>query len=172
MSHQRPMTFLKATAFCLLSGAAFGVVSAVTLCLHAGMANEAIVSIPVSALFGMFVGALCAPIVASLFRKRAPSPLFGWMLLIVGAAVIALSFLGPNPGKRYLDGPLDLPTLMFCSAIVFVATALILSRIFPKLEDDPTSCTSCGYDLRGSVESARCPECGEPFDPADLDGQG
>ena len=29
-------------------------------------------------------------------------------------------------------------------------------------------CAECGYDLRGSIESARCPECGTPFDPARL----
>jgi len=29
-------------------------------------------------------------------------------------------------------------------------------------------CTQCGYDLRGSLEQARCPECGMPFDPSCL----
>ena len=29
-------------------------------------------------------------------------------------------------------------------------------------------CEKCGYDLRGSIEVARCPECGTPFDPSNL----
>ena len=28
----------------------------------------------------------------------------------------------------------------------------------------PAVCVLCGYDLRGSTESKRCPECGEDFD--------
>lgn len=33
----------------------------------------------------------------------------------------------------------------------------------PHPEMDPTRCVHCGYDLRGSLESGRCPECGERF---------
>jgi len=29
-------------------------------------------------------------------------------------------------------------------------------------------CEKCGYDLRGSIESARCPECNTPFVPPNL----
>ena len=28
-----------------------------------------------------------------------------------------------------------------------------------------TACPTCNYDLRGSVESAVCPECGTPITP-------
>ncbi len=33
---------------------------------------------------------------------------------------------------------------------------------------DSLCCPRCGYDLRGLPEP-RCPECGEPFDPAELE---
>ncbi len=36
----------------------------------------------------------------------------------------------------------------------------------PKLHE----CTGCGYDLRGSLESGCCPECGSAFD-ADADNR-
>jgi hypothetical protein len=30
------------------------------------------------------------------------------------------------------------------------------------------ACENCSYDLRGSIDSARCPECGTPLHPAKL----
>lgn len=30
-------------------------------------------------------------------------------------------------------------------------------------------CQHCGYDLRGSIEMGRCPECGTPFDLSDVE---
>jgi len=32
--------------------------------------------------------------------------------------------------------------------------------------DEVPECRHCGYDLRGSLEVGRCPECGTPFDPS------
>jgi len=37
------------------------------------------------------------------------------------------------------------------------------------IETGLPTCMKCGYDLRGQLEP-RCPECGEAFDPAMLDG--
>ena len=40
----------------------------------------------------------------------------------------------------------------------------IVGRITRRREPEPHKCTGCGYDLRGSLESGRCPECGSVFD--------
>jgi hypothetical protein len=35
----------------------------------------------------------------------------------------------------------------------------------------PFECGNCGYDLRGSLEIRRCPECGTPFEPPAQKGE-
>ncbi len=40
----------------------------------------------------------------------------------------------------------------------------IAGRITRQREPEPHKCAGCGYDLRGSLESGRCPECGSVFD--------
>ncbi len=40
----------------------------------------------------------------------------------------------------------------------------IVGRITRQNEPEPHKCAGCGYDLRGSLESGRCPECGSAFD--------
>ncbi len=40
----------------------------------------------------------------------------------------------------------------------------IVGRITRRREPEPHKCAGCGYDLRGSLESGRCPECGSAFD--------
>ena len=38
------------------------------------------------------------------------------------------------------------------------------ARVRLKRRKSEGRCIRCAYDLRGSVESGRCPECGQPFD--------
>ena len=40
----------------------------------------------------------------------------------------------------------------------------IVGWITRRREPEPHKCAGCGYDLRGSLESGRCPECGSAFD--------
>ena len=62
------------------------------------------------------------------------------------------------------------------AAVVMLVVAVALAEvIYLALRQSPPArdsrhCHTCGYDLRGSIEAARCPECGAPFDPAELPG--
>ena len=40
----------------------------------------------------------------------------------------------------------------------------IVGWITRQDEPEPRKCEGCGYDLRGSLESGCCPECGSAFD--------
>jgi hypothetical protein len=50
-------------------------------------------------------------------------------------------------------------------ALLLSGAAFIRNRYWPLRE--PGHCRVCDYDLRGLPES-RCPECGTPFDPAEV----
>ena len=39
----------------------------------------------------------------------------------------------------------------------------IVGWITRQNDPEPHECAGCGYDLRGSLESGRCPECGSAF---------
>jgi hypothetical protein len=53
-------------------------------------------------------------------------------------------------------------TLALCVAICgFIGGAMLLI-ISPRLKI-PSECHQCGYDLRGSYFSRRCPECGASY---------
>jgi len=56
-------------------------------------------------------------------------------------------------------------------AVIFYRQQLKVFRSFVRLEiakafegQRPPFCFGCGYDLRGSTQSA-CPECGKPIEP-------
>ncbi len=53
-------------------------------------------------------------------------------------------------------------------AALFAAVVYLRNRWWP--ESRPGHCLVCGYDLRGLPEP-RCPECGTPFDPAEVPAQ-
>ena len=52
-----------------------------------------------------------------------------------------------------------------------VLGAVLIRSVLPDRHDEPGRCRICGYDLRGSVEAKRCPECGCRFDPHHLSGE-
>jgi hypothetical protein len=52
-------------------------------------------------------------------------------------------------------------------ALLLTGAAFIRNRYWPVHE--PGHCRVCNYDLRGLPEP-RCPECGTPFDPAEVPG--
>lgn len=111
--------------------------------------------VPLSFVFGVFVGLLCSPLVVLALRTRdvtAAKPFVLWSTAVVvcGAAWIV-------PRER-------IDVLMELGGGVFVLCALIARLIFPRVWDKVGLCRFCGYDIRASMEFGRCPECGHRFD--------
>jgi hypothetical protein len=67
---------------------------------------------------------------------------------------------GPRAVVRYLGIPLWLPAIL---VVAFQVRWKVRQRRSQQLGE----CVACSYDLRGSVESDRCPECGRPIGDAD-----
>ena len=67
--------------------------------------------------------------------------------------------------------PVRLPAICLVIAALIALNATwkrLKARMQHRLEDaDFLLCLECGYDLRGQA-TRRCPECGTPFQPADL----
>lgn len=53
-------------------------------------------------------------------------------------------------------------TILNCLVLIFMLVTYGIQRlIFTMPPPEPEiACTKCGYDLRGSLTSATCPECG------------
>ena len=70
----------------------------------------------------------------------------------------------PNVGPLNPTYRLQLPAWVFC--LGFVVSAFVIRKVVdPRRVRRAVACPTCGYDLRGSVESAVCPECGTPITP-------
>lgn len=84
------------------------------------------------------------------------------------------TFLGPLVGLLFI-APFGLVSglggnpMGCCAAIVGLgAAAFLVATHVVATSGPPTGiCERCGYDLRGSRESATCPECGEPIPERD-----
>jgi hypothetical protein len=72
----------------------------------------------------------------------------------------------PQSAVHGLCATYGLPIL--CVAFVIVVTFGLVS--VPQ-RADPSHCGECGYDLHG-LREPRCPECGTPFDPKEVVGNG
>jgi hypothetical protein len=97
------------------------------------------------------------------------------LLSAVGAVLcIILALLGiPDRVQRWVVVPLA--GVWGAPAIVYGLAYMWRRRIRQSLRQQLRLlgiplCEKCGYDLRGSIESARCPECGTPFVPPKLPG--
>jgi len=91
-----------------------------------------------------------------------------WQLTVLGLAHcgVCLLFFGLVVILRWTPSDAKVPfTLM---GLVYGTASLIwvvwITANVPR-RADPWACASCGYLLYGLVEP-RCPECGQPFDPA------
>jgi hypothetical protein len=114
--------------------------------------------------FGMLVaGYVCS--VLAWPRARQVGRAMGW---------IGISFILLMAALYVFSAPLsEMPDMIpFVAMLAAVPTTCcgvaIMWNQGDRKPDYPT-CAECGYNLTGLVE-ARCPECGKPFDPGELNG--
>lgn len=90
------------------------------------------------------------------------------LLLIIAGAL--------GPGNSILQNLGFVNTLyltLLHGGTVYASMAILFGLLYLLLPPRPndaveplsTHCENCGYDLRGSLEAARCPECGAAFKP-------
>ena len=115
-----------------------------------------------SCIVGGIVGLLCSPFAVIALSGRRRGPALGLVVGLTSLVVVALT-LALGLGTAIADGMI---TLMVLSALSFCGVCALAASLVPKVTTDPGKCQGCGYDLRGSLESGRCPECGRSFDPA------
>lgn len=117
-----------------------------------------------SVLFGALVGILCLPVAIVLMTGRARKAVlkivFG--LVTPAVALIALLLATAPAGRIGFLGLLSL------SGGAFLGAAILVSCFVPKVVIEPGLCRRCGYDLRGSLASGRCSECGLEFRPNEV----
>ncbi len=114
-------------------------------------------------------------------RARRNSAIGGLVGLLLAVLVLLLSwqFMAlPGPaagaGANIFSSTLILVAFVPCAVFVPVLAGMLAGAWLTP--DDPAEATSkggyaclgCGYDLRGSLEQRRCPECGQTFAPLAL----
>lgn len=73
---------------------------------------------------------------------------------------------------HWLGFPASLATGAVGAAGLLALISLVRTRVIRVIELRRHSrglCARCKYDMRGSIESGRCPECGAPWDASALD---
>lgn len=152
--HEQTATSISSSTFCVWAGACFGVLAA-SLLVPIDMAGRPLWTIALSCVFGGAVGLFSIPFVLAALYRRDPRGSHLPIVAMTAPVVCLLSMLLP---------PFWFPVIMAASGLGFVIAAFVVSRSLPRLLSVAGGCQRCGYDLRGSVEAARCPECGAPFD--------
>lgn len=152
------MKSLGIASFCIFSGAISGGLAALVL-VPVDVAGEPFGTLFLSVMFGAVVGLLCMPFTVLSLNWRDTRGALLPILAILAPVVFVLS-VALNPNWLF--------TIMTASGGTFVVAAFAVSRFLPRVYMKPGGCERCGYDLRGSLDAARCPECGTPFDPASL----
>lgn len=139
--------------FSVLAGGFSGILAAAAALSPAFLRNPLGTSI-FSFGFGCFVGTLCSPIPASILRHRPFFPACCVTLGVAAPLVMIVAMVSPT-----------LSRLMFLSGTTFCLAALAARLALPRIWLDEGLCWRCGYDLRGSQEVGRCPECATPILP-------
>lgn len=96
-------------------------------------------------------------------RARQVGRAMGWLGIAIVSTIAALMVLS-LPSDKML-GAIPFAALFAALPATSCGLAIICNKEDRK-PDHPT-CSECGYNLTGLVE-ARCPECGRPFDPGEL----
>ncbi len=105
--------------------------------------------VAMAAIVGGFVGGIAVPIIAPLLFKRdlriaRPLVIFTTSIVIIIGGHVFHAIFWP-------------------AIISFIVTSLFVFMATPHYWEEPGLCHRCCYDLRGSLESNRCPECGTEF---------
>lgn len=102
----------------------------------------------------VLIGLVCAPLAAWFLRRKPLGTAVLMLTAITGVGVVVTSLI-ISPTQLFLK--------IGVLAAVFLAAAGAISLLIPRVWLDGGLCYYCGYDLRGSIDSARCPECGTAF---------
>ncbi len=127
---------------------------------------------------GFVIGFFCG-IAFVLFRRSACAWLL-WVLAMFGVGILGTMIAGLRviPSIAYI-APRNLADVVeqgfgFMSTAVPSTIGWYAARAFCRItrrrrvhHQDDANCARCGFLLRGLVEP-RCPECGTPFDGANL----
>ena len=163
------MKAAKIVWFCVASGALLSTLALTQMVdLHGWQGKGLDAGIIFSLMFGAFVGLVCSPLAAACLLHKHLHHAESLVLAITTPCVVIAARAAPGLGGLTVRG---LGELVLASAgAASIATALAW-WVLPRIWDEPGLCGRCGYDLRGSWESGRCPECGTSF-LQDVDGAG
>jgi hypothetical protein len=77
---------------------------------------------------------------------------------------LAVNSIATNDGRTSYQAVIHLfiPLILWCCPIAICTYFLCRARMLQHT----SACPTCRYDLRGSVDSERCPECGTAIDDA------
>lgn len=109
--------------------------------------------VAVGAMFGAPVGLCCAPIGVICFWRKNLRVVEYLLAATTVPVVVCGTVLAANPFVA-----------MLMAIGFFIITCVVLQSMVKDEFDAPGTCHKCGYDLRGSLEFSRCPECGKAFD--------
>lgn len=112
--------------------------------------------------FGMLVaGYVCSTLAWP--RARQVGRAMGWLGIAFIFTCVALFVLSAT--RSLMLAAIPWAALYVAIPAACCGLAILCNKEIRKPEHP--ACSECGYNLTGLVE-ARCPECGRPFDEADL----
>lgn len=138
--------------FCAGSGAIFGALAMLTstrLYMMVGLRG-----LPFAIGIGCITGLVCAILVVPLLIRREAwraKPIVAW-----GTAAMMVVWIAATNGRNAWP--------IFAAPLIFLGFAILARIMLPAVSFTPGCCIYCNYDLRGSYEIGRCPECGLSID--------
>ena len=149
----------------IVVGSILGISGFLTLAYTGAMLNDFVTPIMYTrrmtskAAFGLFWREI-------LVSNKGTIALFYLMLIVIGMAMGMISMMVMCAtcclaALPYISSVVLLPVFVFvrCYALYMLEQFGGQWKVFPE-----NVCTSCGYDLRGSIGQPACPECGQPIE--------